>query len=93
VQVPEGAKAGQILTVATPSGNITVRVPAGAVAGVTIQFQVPEKAAPPPKQTVQLQLPMGCTPGQVLQVQAGGKVVSVKVPPGAMGGQTIQFTI
>ena len=67
--------------------------PARVVPTPTSASPAAKKAAPPPKQTVQLQLPMGCTPGQVLQVQAGGKVVSVKVPPGAMGGQTIQFTI
>lgn len=58
----------------------------------------PAAAAKPPATTgpttLQVQVPHGVSPGQLLQVQApDGRVVKIAVPPGVQPGQTLQVQV
>lgn len=64
-----------------------------------VQQQQPYQQFQPPVQqyrpvVLQVQVPAGAQPGQLLQVQApDGRIARVQVPPGAMPGQTLQVQI
>lgn len=63
----------------------------GAAAPPAAEAKPPAAAGPT---TLQVQVPHGVTPGQLLQVQApDGRVLKIAVPPGVQPGQTLQVQV
>ncbi len=80
-----------------PAGGAPVAAPVALAAAPVVVAAPPVQAVQmvqvAPKQTVQVQIPAGCGPGSQFQVNAGGRVVAVQVPPGACAGMTIAISV
>ena len=67
--------------------------PPAAKMGVSYQQPPPPQQQQRQQQVMHVVIPVGLEPGQVFQVQAGGRLVNATVPAGCHGGSTIQLLL
>ncbi len=89
IVVPAGAHSGDVFQARVNGQLQSVRVPAGAGPGTTIQINV----AAPTGQYIQMIVPAGAVPGQQIQANVGGQMVRVAVPPGATPGSRMTVMV
>jgi len=94
VVCPPGVLPGQMMQVATPDGrSIQCAVPVGVQPGQQFTIQVPPQQQAPAGSVLTVTCPQGAVPGQAIQVQGPGGLISVTVPPGVQTGQQFQVRV
>ncbi|CAJ1428625.1 unnamed protein product [Effrenium voratum] len=102
IEVPSGAKPGEVLTIEANGKTFEVTVPENAQPGSVITIGVPEASEPSvagqnasaeTSREVEVEIPEGCHPGDTFAIEVDGQEMEIVVPEGCLPGSVITLDI